>query len=88
MTTQRFDLSNKVALVTGAAGLLGIQHAAALLECDATLVITDISSQALLSARKRLIAEFPYASIYDYIMDVTDLQSIFLYVRIFLRRIS
>ena len=45
MTTQRFDLSNKVALVTGAAGLLGIQHAAALLECDATLVITDISSQ-------------------------------------------
>lgn len=37
-----FDLAGKLALVTGAAGLLGPQHAAALLESGAVVVVSDL----------------------------------------------
>ena len=32
-----FDLTGKIALITGGAGLLGVKHAAALLACGATV---------------------------------------------------
>ena len=63
MPTQRFDLSGKTALITGAAGLLGCEHAAALLECDATVVLTDISEQQLAETKRKLDIEFPLGNI-------------------------
>jgi NAD(P)-dependent dehydrogenase (short-subunit alcohol dehydrogenase family) len=36
-----FDLSGRTALITGAAGLLGVQHAVALAEIGALVVVTD-----------------------------------------------
>ena len=47
MTTQSpyysaFDLSGRVALVTGGAGLLGGQHARALAQVGARVVIADL----------------------------------------------
>lgn len=38
-----FRLDGKVAIVTGAAGLLGEQHAAALVDCGAHVVLTDLN---------------------------------------------
>lgn len=38
----RYDLTGKVCLITGAAGLLGRQHALALAETGATVVVTDL----------------------------------------------
>lgn len=76
MRTHSFDLTNSSALITGAAGLLGIEHAAALLECGATVVLTDISQVALLAAKKALVDEFPHGTIHNYRMDVTCLESI------------
>ena len=71
MPTHRFDLSGKTALVTGAAGLLGFEHAAALLECEATVVLTDISARQLAEAKRKLNNEFPVANISVYEMDVS-----------------
>ena len=36
-----YNLSNRVALITGAGGFLGLFHAKALLENGATVIITD-----------------------------------------------
>ena len=76
MPTNRFDLSGKIALITGAAGLLGLEHAAALLECDATVVLTDISERQLAEAERKLSSEFPAANILTYVMNVSSLTAI------------
>ena len=76
MTTDRFDLSKKAALITGSAGLLGFQHAAALLECGATVICTDIAEHLLEDTRVRLMTEFPNGRILAYAMDVTCMSSI------------
>lgn len=72
----RFDLSGKMALITGAAGLLGIEHAAALLESGATVVLTDLSSSALQSTAARLTDSFDSGKIISRTMDVTDIAAI------------
>lgn len=55
---QKFDLRGKTVLITGAAGLLGIEHASALLESGAQVVLTDISEVALLVAHDKLARNF------------------------------
>jgi len=76
MPSHRFDLSGKTALITGAAGLLGLEHAAALLECDATVVLTDISARQLAEAKSKLNSEFEVANILVYEMDVSSSEAI------------
>ena len=71
-----FNLSGKTALITGAAGLLGLEHAAALLESGATVVLTDISEAALESARSALARDADAARIVTHVMDVSRLESI------------
>ena len=51
---EKFNLAGKTALITGAAGLLGIEHAAALLQSGATVVLTDIDEARLVIAREKL----------------------------------
>lgn len=50
----KFNLSGKTALITGAAGLLGSEHATALLQSGATVVLTDIDETRLVKAQKFL----------------------------------
>lgn len=78
MTTafRKFDLSGKTALITGAAGLLGQQHAAALLESGADVLLTDISEDALASARAFLSEASAPARIHTSTLDVTNPDSI------------
>lgn len=77
MMLNKFNLHNKVALITGAAGLLGIEHAAALLETGASVVLTDLSKKSLKEAKEKLSQfENERQNIILYDMDVTDLNSI------------
>tara|TARA_B100001113_G_C21118300_1_gene626308 strand:- start:69 stop:905 length:837 start_codon:yes stop_codon:yes gene_type:complete len=57
----KFDISNKVAVITGAAGLLGIKHADALLEIGATVYLTDVNTESLNDA-KNLLLEKGYSN--------------------------
>jgi NAD(P)-dependent dehydrogenase (short-subunit alcohol dehydrogenase family) len=45
MTQNPFDLSGRVAIITGGAGLLGRQHAAVLAESGAHVVIVDLAAE-------------------------------------------
>ena len=44
-TIKNFDLSKKTALITGAGGLLGFEHAFALLDIGSNVILTDISEK-------------------------------------------
>ena len=78
MTTQKntkfgkFDLSKSWALVTGAAGLLGLEHSRALLESGANVVLQDIDSDKLKRAQTILQAEYPPNTIRISSSDVTS----------------
>lgn len=72
----RFSLDGRVAIITGAAGLLGPEHAAALLEGGATVVLTDIREAALGETASRLSAKYGGDRVFTVIMDVSDPKSV------------
>jgi len=73
---EKFDLSGKTALITGGAGLPGREHAAALLESGATVVLTDLGAEALEGARDELRGQSDPARIVVHAMDVTKVEDI------------
>lgn len=76
MAFEKFHLTGKTALITGSAGLLGIEHAAALLESGARVVLTDIRDDSLNFARDRLPEHFETERILTQVMDVSEPMSI------------
>ena len=73
---KKFRLDNKIALITGGAGLLGIQHALALLESGSTVILTDINQAALEKAKGILINQYDTSRIHNFLMDVSDEDSV------------
>lgn len=73
---KKFDLTGKTALITGAAGLLGIEHAAALLESGATVVLTDIGEAGLAAAQETLSRNAEARRIQTRVMDVSKSEAI------------
>ena len=68
----KFDLRGKWALVTGGAGLLGKEHAAALLQSGANVVLWDINNVKLSKTSDELAKEFTSRSVVAGIVDITD----------------
>jgi len=68
----KFNLANKVALVTGASGLLGVEHTLALLEIGATVVMTDVNEENLKKSYNNLLNSDNKDRIFYKIMDVTS----------------
>jgi NAD(P)-dependent dehydrogenase (short-subunit alcohol dehydrogenase family) len=74
--TNKFQLTDRVALVTGAAGLLGVEHVKALLECQALVVLTDINEDSLKEVYQSLFSEKTKHLLVYKVMDVTCKESI------------
>ena len=72
----KFSLKSKNALITGGAGLLGIQHAIALLDLGAKVILTDINQEMLERAKIKLVETFEEDKIIIELMDVTSKESV------------
>lgn len=71
-----FDLEGRTALITGAAGLLGRQHAAALAAVGARVLLTDLDVASAESAAAAVRAEIADADLVPVALDVTSLESV------------
>ena len=76
MIHPKFNLQGKYSLITGASGLLGEQHAIALLMLNSNVILTDIAFKKLIFLKKKLIKSFPEQKILIFKMDVTKEKSI------------
>jgi NAD(P)-dependent dehydrogenase (short-subunit alcohol dehydrogenase family) len=78
MTTPstRYDLTGRTALVTGAGGLLGRQHTAALVDAGARVVVTDIGPSQCEAAIAAVRAIAPGADLVPVTIDVTSQESV------------
>jgi NAD(P)-dependent dehydrogenase (short-subunit alcohol dehydrogenase family) len=71
-----FDLEGRTALITGAGGLLGRQHAAALAAVGARVLLTDLDVVTAESAAAAVRAEIADADLVSVALDVTSLESV------------
>jgi NAD(P)-dependent dehydrogenase (short-subunit alcohol dehydrogenase family) len=76
MAFEKFDLTGKTALITGAAGLLGLEHAAALLESGANVILTDVYQSGLDRNVETLSGKNDRRHFSAHTMDVTSRDSI------------
>lgn len=68
----KFEIRNRWALITGAAGLLGMEHVRALLDIGANVVLQDIDPKKLEQARIRLEDEYPQSKLVFSASDITS----------------
>ena len=76
MDLKNYSLLGKTALITGGTGMLGMQHAAAILEVGGSVVLTDLKQSSLDDAGEVLCKTFVRSKICSYPMDVTDEKNI------------
>ncbi len=76
MKKNLFDLNGKVALITGAGGLLGPKHAEALIEYGAKVIMTDWHEDRVIEKANELNKMYGEGSAIPFFMDVTNKESI------------
>ena len=73
--SSRFDLSGRIAVITGGSGLLGREHAIALADCGARPVLLDIDGSRLEEAAAE-VGEATGVEAQGLVCDITDEQAI------------
>lgn len=72
---QLFDLTGRIAIITGGGGLLGYQHAAAIAGLGAVPILLDVSEEGLARSRHRLLEETGVTA-QTFVADITRLESL------------
>jgi len=67
----RFNLNNRIALVTGGAGLLSSQHSNAVLKGNGTLILVDVDKKKLNFFSKKLNKNLKQR-VYSFVCDITN----------------
>jgi NAD(P)-dependent dehydrogenase (short-subunit alcohol dehydrogenase family) len=73
MMLTKYNLHNQFCLITGAAGLLGSEHARAILDINGNVVLTDTNFKELNKITLKLKKDYKNQKILSYKMDVTNL---------------
>ena len=76
LKSSSYDLAGRTALITGAAGLLGVEHAAALWDIGASVVMTDVDETALSTVRHGRANGLNANQAQWHVMDVTSPDSV------------
>lgn len=71
-----YNLEGKTALITGAAGLLGVEHAMALLSIGASVVMTDVDDNSLAQVHREERSQLDLDRVRLEQMDVTSSSSV------------
>lgn len=71
-TMNKFEINNRVIIITGGAGFLGRKHAEAILDGGGVPVLIDISQEGLERAKEELLKEYPEGVIEIYRADIKD----------------
>lgn len=72
----RFRLDNRVIVITGAAGFLGIMHVKAVLEAGGIPVLIDIDQGKMDEVLAKLKREYPEKVILGYVANITNKRSL------------
>lgn len=72
-----YGIEGRTALITGAAGLLGVEHAMALLSLGGSVVMTDIDEDALAQVHREMRSQLALDRVRLEQMDVTSSSSVF-----------
>jgi NAD(P)-dependent dehydrogenase (short-subunit alcohol dehydrogenase family) len=72
----KFSLQEKFALITGGAGLLGIEHAKAILSAGGNVILWDLDKTQLTKTVKNLTDIFDKRNIFANLVDVTNEEQI------------
>ncbi len=68
----KFKIHDRIVVITGGAGLMGYNHAEAVLSGGGIPVLLDISEDALTLAKSRLLENFSQEEVVAYRTDITD----------------
>ncbi len=71
-TIDKFEIKNRVIIITGGAGFLGKKHAEAILDGGGIPVLIDISNESLDRVKEELLKEYPESVIEIYKADIKD----------------
>lgn len=66
-----FSLKDKVIIITGGCGFLGLKHAEAIIEADGIPILLDISQHIINSGLSKLKNMYPSAQMDAYVVDIT-----------------
>lgn len=76
MKKDLFDLTGKIALITGAGGLLGPKHAEVIIEYGGTVILTDCHEERVIEKSKELNKKYGDNKSIPCYMDVTKKETI------------